>query len=168
MIGSSPDGPIPPDKGSYIIILRLMTDRTIRIGRLGEFSFQQGYFAYVGSAHGPGGLASRIRHHLTGSARPHWHVDYLGELAIPEEVWISKQKDRREHIWASILSRWDETRIPVPGFGCSDCKCRTHLFSFEQRPSFSDFSRMARQALPKDRAIICITLSERLTVTPDQ
>ncbi len=36
----------------------------IQIGKLGQFKFKKGYYAYVGSAFGPGGLNSRIKHHI--------------------------------------------------------------------------------------------------------
>jgi len=42
-------------KGTYILILTLNKSRKIYIGRLGEFTFEYGYYAYVGSALGPGG-----------------------------------------------------------------------------------------------------------------
>ena len=33
-------------KGTYVLILHLKSDRTIRIGRLGRFHFLRGYYAY--------------------------------------------------------------------------------------------------------------------------
>jgi len=144
-------------KGSYVIVFHLKKGRTLRIGKLGTFLFPRGYVAYVGSAFGPGGLSSRIRHHLGRSAKHHWHVDYL-EGGTPKEAWVSEQRDRREHDWASILGQWDAARIPAPGFGCSDCKCRTHLFAFKKPPSFSAFSSSVQQAFPKDQAIKRVAL----------
>jgi len=91
--------------GSYAIILHLISGHSLQIGKLGKFFFPKGYYAYVGSAYGPGGLASRIHHHLTVSPNPHWHVDYFRKISIPIEVWVSEQKDRQEHNWASVLER---------------------------------------------------------------
>jgi len=154
-----PDCPvIGQRRGSYVIISHVDTSRTIRVGKLGEFLFRRGHLAYVGSAFGFGGLASRIRHHLRGTDRPHWHADYLHRAAKPEEAWISEQEDRREHNWASILDRWDATEVPAPGFGSSDCRCRTHLFSFPRRPSLRAFGEMVRRVYPTDQVIQRVAL----------
>ena len=48
---------IPDDKGTYILIMGLGTMKRLEIGRLGTFDFIPGYYAYVGSAFGPGGGA---------------------------------------------------------------------------------------------------------------
>ena len=38
------------DSGSYIIILKVRTEKTIGIGALGNITFQEGYYLYAGSA----------------------------------------------------------------------------------------------------------------------
>jgi Uri superfamily endonuclease len=131
--------------GSYAIIFQLKADKNLRIGKLGKFSFPKGYYIYTGSAFGPGGLESRIHHHLKLSPKPHWHVDYLRRKAAPVEVWVSEQRKRLEHQWASVLSRLKEATIPSPGFGSSDCNCQTHLFHFKQYPSFQSFRKKCHQ-----------------------
>ena len=50
--------------GTYALILRASTAQTIQIGRLGDLVMQPGYYIYVGSAFGPGGLAARVGRHL--------------------------------------------------------------------------------------------------------
>ncbi len=60
--------------------------KRLEIGRLGSFNIIPGFYAYVGSAFGPGGLRARIRHHLESVAQPHWHIDYLLGYAEPVEV----------------------------------------------------------------------------------
>jgi Uri superfamily endonuclease len=67
-----------------VLVLRLDTPQTIAIGRLGSIDFPVGWYLYVGSAHGPGGLHARLARHrrrLGGTKRAHWHVDYLREHA---------------------------------------------------------------------------------------
>ncbi|MCD4722450.1 MAG: DUF123 domain-containing protein [Desulfobacula sp.] len=51
-------------KGTYIIVMYLDKSKRIQIGKLGQFKFKKGHYAYVGSAFGPGGLKSRIKHHI--------------------------------------------------------------------------------------------------------
>lgn len=108
----------------------------IQVGKLGVFHFKRGYYAYVGSAMGPGGLSARLRHHLKVAVRPHWHIDYLRREAVVKEVWVSRRSDCREHVWADKLMHMKTASIPAPGFGSSDCSCATHLFYFQKRPGF--------------------------------
>jgi len=132
-------------KGSYAIIFHLTSHKNLRIGKLGEFLFPRGYYVYVGSAFGSGGLKSRIYHHLKLSTKPHWHVDYFRKKAAPVEVWVSEYKERQEHRWALVLNRLKGAAIPSPGFGSSDCKCLTHLYHFEKIISFRTFINQYRQ-----------------------
>ncbi|NIR50425.1 GIY-YIG nuclease family protein [candidate division KSB1 bacterium] len=101
--------------------------------------FKIGYYAYVGSAFGAGGLAARINHHLSISNRPRWHIDYLRQKASIEQIWLTESSQKLEHDWARLLSQMDHARITVEGFGASDCRCASHLFYFRYRPSVSKF-----------------------------
>ncbi|RMI13597.1 MAG: GIY-YIG nuclease family protein [Calditrichaeota bacterium] len=131
--------------GTYILILHLPEGREIQVGKLGRFTFPRGYYAYVGSAFGPGGLEGRWRHHLRKAARPHWHIDYLRAHAVIEEIWYVAGGPPREHEWAERLRRWPESRPAAPGFGASDCRCAGHLFYFPRgRPALEDFQTPGR------------------------
>ena len=79
----------PRVRGTYILILRLDRTRTLQVGSLGRFRFPGGYFAYVGSAFGPGGLGGRLKHHLNPSAPAHWHIDTLRKVARLHQVWLA-------------------------------------------------------------------------------
>ena len=68
---------IPSSSGTYALILYCPHTRRLEVGRLGVFEFQKGWYAYVGSAFGRGGLRARCRHHLRLTMRPHWHIEYL-------------------------------------------------------------------------------------------
>lgn len=63
--------------GTYALIFHCAAPFCVRIGKLGLVEGPKGYWIYVGNAFGPGGLASRLTHHLKPSHRPHWHLDYL-------------------------------------------------------------------------------------------
>src|SRR5262245_33042445 len=116
--------------GTYILILHLPESRHIQIGKLGVFAMSAGFYGYVGSAFGSGGLAGRLNHHRRPAARPHWHIDYLRQAARLEAIWIQESDSRREHEWASILRLMPGMVIPIPRFGASDCSCPAHLFYF--------------------------------------
>ncbi|MDD1710030.1 MAG: GIY-YIG nuclease family protein [Methanoregulaceae archaeon] len=122
------------DKGVYCLVFHNHCC-SLKIGSLGQVTFPQGWHVYTGSAQGPGGLA-RISRHIRvkreGIRSPHWHVDYL--LVHPGFELISVA-------CAQTSEQSDECRIsgllthdPVPGFGCSDCRCRSHLAYFEVNP----------------------------------
>jgi Uri superfamily endonuclease len=64
-------------KGVYQLLIRLDTDETIPVGKLGTFAFPAGFYVYTGSA--MGGLDARIARHLSRIKRFHWHIDYLLE-----------------------------------------------------------------------------------------
>lgn len=110
-------------KGSYILIIRLPEEKTIAVGRLGAVLFPRGNYAYAGSA--LGGLKQRLDRHLRAEKKLHWHIDYLLEKADIEEIITCESRERTECTIADALGERFEA---VPGFGASDCRCRSHLF----------------------------------------
>ncbi len=109
------------------------------VGALGILELKPGFYAYVGSALGPGGLRARIAHHCSEARSPHWHIDYLCPHAKLCEIWFSQGASRREHRWAGALEAKSKADIPLQGFGASDCACRSHLIQFQRRPRVSAF-----------------------------
>jgi len=117
---------LPSEPGSYLLILRLAQATTLRVGRLGVFDFPAGYYAYCGSARGPGGLAARVGRHLRGEKRRRWHIDYLLDVAEVVDVWGETGVERQECAWARRLLDAGG-KVIAPGFGSSDCRCPAHL-----------------------------------------
>ena len=122
---------------------------TVRVGRLCSIELEPGFFMYVGSAFGPGGLGARVRHHRQIAANPHWHIDYLRARCDLVEVWFTADLARREHSWAKAVGRMPGASIPLPGFGSSDCECDTHLFRFEAMPSIRAFRQRTRTTVTR-------------------
>jgi len=110
-------------KGSYVLLIALPEEQTITIGSLKTVYFSGGYYAYVGSA--MGGIKSRLSHHLKRNKRPRWHIDYLSEKASISSIILCQSQNKVECTIAQALSRRFDC---VPGFGSSDCKCKSHLF----------------------------------------
>ena len=135
-------------KGTYILILYLEQDKEIVVGRQRSSSsvlFRAGYYAYVGSAHGPGGLRSRINRHLIKDKKSVWHIDYLRKEASPVEVWVNVDEKKEERIWADALVLMKRSHT-VENFGnTDDRKARTHLCYFTNRPSIQAFRRLVMQ-----------------------
>jgi Uri superfamily endonuclease len=115
------------DKGIYCLVFKNPACM-VRVGALGEIAFLPGWHIYVGSALGSGGLA-RLERHITLSRdkdkRPKWHVD-----------WLSASPAFRLHFTVNaVTGERLECRLAeslggasIPGFGCSDCTCGSHLF----------------------------------------
>ena len=127
---------VPPDNstGTYILVIYLKKGKEIRIGSLGMFSFHRGYYLYIGSAFGPGGLNARIQRHLKYTKKNHWHIDYLVAEATIIDVWFSSLSRKYECVWAKTFEGFPEFQSPVPGFGSSDCSCHSHLFYSKPKP----------------------------------
>jgi sugar fermentation stimulation protein A len=118
--------------GSYIIILSLARDVTVRIGALGSHRLKKGKYGYIGSARN--GIGARVDRHRRCARRKNgplrWHIDYLlhhkriscvGAFAFPgvDECDLSR-----------IVAGREDVRVPVNGFGSSDCAsgCPAHLY----------------------------------------
>jgi Uri superfamily endonuclease len=127
--------------GTYALVMRCSSDQRLEIGKLGRLRVRPGFYVYVGSAFGPGGLKARIAHHLKISERPRWHIDYLRPSMDPTEIWFTYDSSHREHQWAGVLTRIGGGTVPFSGFGASDCRCESHLTFFSSRPSGTGFRR---------------------------
>lgn len=141
-------------RGTYVLILRLEVRREIQVGRLGRFTFPAGHYLYVGSALGPGGLPARLARHRKQDKPPRWHIDYLRRESQLVETWYVESARRLECAWAQVLLAWPGAEVLAPGFGASDCRCRSHLVRFARLPE----SRHLRQALSEqagDALVIC-------------
>src|SRR5512135_1341930 len=129
---------LPDDKGTYVLIAAVPQMKRVKVGQLGQVDIVPGFYAYVGSAFGAGGLAARIGHHLESTVAPHWHIDYLLQVAQPLEVWYTIAHRKLEHHWADLLEQAHQFRIPIPRFGSSDYhgSRSSHLFYLKRRPAF--------------------------------
>ena len=123
-------------KGLYLLILRLDADlANLAVGRLGVYDFAAGYYLYVGSAFGAGGVAARLAYHERPvKARPTWHIDYLRPHTALTEAWCIGTSMHLEACWARHLAAMPEIRIPAPGFGASDSSFTSHLLYAGSRP----------------------------------
>jgi Uri superfamily endonuclease len=115
------------DKGIYCLLLENGPANVV-VGSLGTLRFPRGWHLYVGSALGPGGLA-RVQRHLrlyrNRDRSPRWHIDHL----------LISPSFRLRAVLSALTGQDLECRLAealgpplVPGFGCSDCTCPSHLF----------------------------------------
>lgn len=128
------------DPGTYVLVLHSDASAPAQIGRWGTLNIRPGYYLYVGSAFGPGGLLARVSRHCRTNKAKRWHVDYLREFTTLTSVWYRYGPARYEHPWAEALAKMPGMS-PVKGFGCSDCGCEAHLFFSAKKPVMAAFAR---------------------------
>lgn len=115
-------------KGTYILIME-MSECDVEVGSLGVLHFTKGSYCYVGSA--MNGLDQRISRHLSKDKKIRWHIDRLTTSCTDIVAYECISHGIRECELCDIVI--ESGGIPVfKGFGCSDCKCRTHLFFVDE------------------------------------
>jgi len=117
-----------PNPGTYLVVLKNSQAKTIRIGKLAQLDIRKGYYVYIGSALGPGGVIARLRHHSKICTKPHWHLDYLRAETEFYQAYAQYSVERKECEWAAALAGSAVVSEPMKGFGSSDCQCGSHLF----------------------------------------
>ncbi|MCX7667723.1 MAG: GIY-YIG nuclease family protein [Atribacterota bacterium] len=119
----------------YFLFIRLDNDSNIQVGKKGLYRFLRGFYVYVGKAQR--GILERLQRHLRQQKRKHWHIDFLLEVGKVEEIVIFEGNE--ECFLATFLFQHPCIQHGVPGFGSSDCSCRSHLFYLGTAFSFEGF-----------------------------
>ena len=119
---------IPSEPGTYLLILYANRSRRVSIGKLGRFAAEAGFYYYVGSAFGSGGLKARLGRHCRRTKSLRWHIDYLRERTALAGAYWSTSLDKREAYWVERLNEHAALTCPFGGFGASDSKQASHLF----------------------------------------
>ena len=134
------------EPGTYALILKSNFKGRVQVGRWRQIDIQPGYYIYIGSAFGSGGIQARVLRHFRNDKPRHWHIDYLRERLNAVGAWYSHDPRRLEHRWAQTLCKADGMS-PIKGFGCSDCMCYSHLFLIARSPDIALSSRVAKSKL---------------------
>lgn len=113
-------------KGIYCLVFRNPA-MELPVGSLGNVKFDAGWHIYVGSALGSGGLKRVMRHirlYRTKEGNARWHVDtlLLSPLVMLSDIVYAVTDQPYECLLARGLDG-----VAVRGFGCSDCRCYSHL-----------------------------------------
>ena len=126
-------------KGSYCLIVKVSEQTSVQVGSLGTINFRPGRYVYVGSA--LNGLEKRIGRHISVSRgenrKKHWHIDYLlsSPHACIEGIYYRESCAREECMLSEKVS---ELGPGVSSFGCSDCGCRSHLYTISDTGWFRE------------------------------
>ncbi len=114
-----------PEKGTYLLVLKLKKDEIIQPGKFQEITFKQGIYLYIGRARK--GLRGRLRRHLREEKKLFWHIDYFLQKATVKEVWIKQDFFDECRMARKVKSYLKEAFFPLKNFGSSDCGCISHL-----------------------------------------
>jgi len=112
-------------KGIYLLLISIRKGIALEIGRLGRIKFKKGSYIYVGSAQR--GIRQRVLRHLRKKKKIRWHIDCLladSNVKIEGVFCRETAKKSDECRAARFFMKNNEF---VKGFGCSDCKCASHL-----------------------------------------
>jgi Uri superfamily endonuclease len=111
-----------PGTGSYVLLFEIEKPVSTRLGTF------EGVYCYVGSAFGPGGLRARVSRHLRPEKPHQWHIDDLTTSAhfVPMAVYVTD-----ERVECALAARLAGIFDGHAGFGSSDCRCPTHLFTID-------------------------------------
>lgn len=115
--------------------MELPERRKIKIGKLGTTCFKKGFYAYVGSA--MNNLEKRVARHLKKNKKFHWHIDYFLKKGKIKKVFCLQNNKKQECKVAKKLAKKFKS---IKKFGCSDCKCETHLFYLGRKKILRLFS----------------------------
>jgi len=135
---------LPSEPGTYALLLRPQQDITLAVGRLGVFRLPGGAYAYIGSALGAGGIRGRVAHHLRDKRRLHWHIDAFTHQCVVEGASWVRAAEPLECCWVQLLLHLPGSRVPIRGFGSSDCpnRCPTHLVGLSPDYCVADVERV--------------------------
>jgi len=115
--------------GTYVLFIEVAKDATLEIGSLGGIKFNKGFYIYIGSAFGPGGLVKRVERHFRNEKKLFWHIDYLlnsSSIEIAAVAWTVKQQ-KLECLISQEIDKLSDLVTTINHFGSSDCKCTGHL-----------------------------------------
>ncbi len=117
-------------KGVYILLIFISDKIKIEIGSLGKVDFDKGYYAYVGSAQN--NLLKRVERHKSKDKKKRWHVDYLllNNNSNISKIFYKEAGKEEECMASGILMK---KYSYVAKFGCSDCRCKSHLFRLNRK-----------------------------------
>ena len=112
--------------GAYLLIARLVEPTSISIARHPNHELAVGWYAYAGSAYGPGGIYARVFRHFRSDKATRWHIDQLTQIA--SELFAVPVLGGNECALLQAMAAEPGVELSIPGFGSSDCKmCETHL-----------------------------------------
>jgi Uri superfamily endonuclease len=141
-------------KGVYILLIELSGPLRLTVRSQRHFDLPEKYYGYIGSA--LAGLEARLNRHLRHVKKAFWHIDFLLEKGSIRNILSAETAARKECCLAQVLS----CHLPsIPGFGSSDCRCRSHLFFTDNYEHLASLALVAFRDAGLDPCVRQNTLS---------
>ncbi len=125
-----PDRLAQENRGVYLLAVELKQPMRLSVPRIGSPLLAPGWYLYAGSARA--NLRQRIARHLRKKKKIHWHIDHLTLAGSTVKAFPVLTGENLECGLACDVSAVAD--YAIPGFGCSDCSCGSHLFYFSENP----------------------------------
>jgi Uri superfamily endonuclease len=117
------------ETGAYLLLMQFVAPIELSLRKQDTAKLEAGSYVYSGSAKGPGGLRSRLRHHFRKTKKSHWHVDQLTTQCIDLAALSVIDGDECQFIYR--LLEHSAFCVPFRHFGSTDCRsCESHLLQF--------------------------------------
>ncbi len=108
------------------MLVKLAAPVRVTLAKQPGWRLSAGWYAYAGSAYGPGGIRARVARHFRNDKPVRWHIDQLTQAA--SELWAAPVPGGNECKLLQAMHSNPGVTLSVRGFGSSDCrKCGTHL-----------------------------------------
>lgn len=118
----------PSTGGAYALMFALV-EPVIFCRSNESHQIEPGRYAYAGSAYGSGGLRARVGRHFRESKAIRWHIDHLTHRTRTLQAVLIEGGTECDIVKALVST--GEFRIPLRGFGSTDCRrCRSHLLQW--------------------------------------
>jgi Uri superfamily endonuclease len=146
-------------RGYYILLIHNTKEIETIIGYLGRKRLEKGYYLYIGSAQGPGGVGARVNRHLKKKKKIRWHIDYLTTrptMRIVGIVYTCTTENGAETKIANIIG--EKAKPAIPKFGSTDTRDLTHLYKCrDENECLKLASEALRQAIGKEPITIVLS-----------
>jgi len=129
VLGSNELVRIPRTPCAYVLLVGLAGSRRVALGDRRDLELEAGWYAYGGSAKGPGGLKARVARHFQRGKPRHWHIDQLTDEA--DAIAALAVAGGGECALLRRLAASGAFTPAIRGFGSSDCRsCESHLLAW--------------------------------------
>jgi len=89
---------------------------------------------------------ARIRRHKRMEKTLHWHIDYLLKEATIFDVRVYPEGCLTECGLNKRVFEIKGAQLSTPGFGSSDCKCKSHLAYFRELPGIESLAALSSRS----------------------
>jgi Uri superfamily endonuclease len=145
--------PLPRIKGTYAVLFYCATKVvSLPRGCAGKYTLRPGWYVYIGSAFGPGGVCARVSRHLSKGAPVRWQIDRTKRYLTPHAVWFTVDAKKRECLWARSVLKMPKASY-LSRVGSSDCDCPAHFVVFDKCPTIRTFKSIIVRSCPQHDGI---------------